>query len=263
MGFFEVNKIPLKVVMNDGFDVTSGSNISETTLLYDDQELNAPTFYFNKGFNGIDFEITIVMKEEYFYGGRAFMDYLNQWDKWNTVVTVVTDAMDVPNGKYVVRIKNKKQTLERTSIWKLRFKQYYENSLSFESMYTYKTSSLSAIDQTLLKYHEIDYYSPKEAILALQKKLQQKGCWDNMARVQDSRGVGKVIIVETDDGPDFKKREPNGIWDWQMKGDIFGFQTTYGLGESKQGKCDTETIQALVGDAYTGRDAYYKWTETM
>ena len=67
MGFFEINKIPLKVIMNDGFDVNSGSNISETTLLYDDQELNAPTFYFNKGFNGIDFEISILMKEEYFY----------------------------------------------------------------------------------------------------------------------------------------------------------------------------------------------------
>ena len=166
MGFFEINKIPLKVIMNDGFDVNSGSNISETTLLYDDQELNAPTFYFNKGFNGIDFEISIIMKEEYFYNGRAFMDYLNQWDKWNTVVTVVTNAMDIPNGKYVVRIKNKHQTLEKSSIWKLKFKQYYENSLSFESMYTYKTSSLSSIDQTLLKYYEIEIsYEIKNKII--------------------------------------------------------------------------------------------------
>ena len=100
--------------------------------------------------------------------------------------------MDVPNGKYVVRIKSKKQSLEHSSIWKLRFKQYYENSLSFESMYTYKTSSLSSIDQTLLKYHEIDYYSTKEAILTLQKKLQQKGCWDDTVKVKDSRGIVKT-----------------------------------------------------------------------
>ena len=259
MGFFEINKVPLKVIMNDGFNVNSGSNISETTLLYDDQELNAPTFYFNKGFNGIDFEISVVMKEEYFYNGRAYMDYLNQWDKWNTVVTVVTDAMDVPNGKYVVRIKSKKQSLEHSSIWKLRFKQYYENSLSFESMYTYKTSSLSSIDQTLLKYHEIDYYSTKEAILALQKKLQQKGCWDDTVKVKDSRGIVKTVIVDTDDGPDFQKREPNGIWDWQMQGDIFSFQVMFGLDGSKQGKCDLETIQALVGDTYEGQGFYHQW----
>ena len=47
MTFFEVNKLQLQVVASNGFDVDSGSNIKETTLLYDDQELNAPTFYFN------------------------------------------------------------------------------------------------------------------------------------------------------------------------------------------------------------------------
>ena len=259
MGFFEVNKVPLKVIMNDGFDVSSGTNIKETTLLYDDQENNAPTFYFNSGFNGIDFEISIMMREDYFYNGRAFMDYLNQWDKWNTVITIVTDAMDIPNGKYTVRIKNKKQTLERTSIWKLRFKQFYENSLSFESMYTYKTSSLSSIDQTLMKYREIDYYSQKEAILALQKKLQQKGCWSDTVKTVDSRGIWHDVIVNTDDGPDFMKREPNGIWDNQMRGDIFSFQVMFGLSSAKQGYCDAETIQTLIGDTYEGQGFRHQW----
>lgn len=246
MGFFEVNKLQLQVMANKGFDVDSGSNIKETTLLYDDQELNAPTFFFNNGYNGIEFEVSIVMREDYFYKGRAYMDYLNQWDKWNTVVSVVTDAMDIPNGKYVMRIKNKKQTGPRQSIWELRFKQYYENSLSFESMYTYKTSSLSAIDQTLMKYREIDYYSTKEAILALQQKLQQKGCWDDTVKETN----GRTVVVPTEDGPDFMKRVPNGVWDHQMKGDIFGFQVMFGLGSSKQGKCDEETIQTLIGDEY-------------
>lgn len=258
MGFFEINKVPLKVIMNDGFNVNSGSNISETTLLYDDQELNAPIFYFNKGFNGIDFEISILMKEEYFYKGRAYMDYLNQWDKWNTVVTVVTNAMDIPNGKYVVRIKNKHQTLEKSSIWKLKLKQYYENSLSFESMYTYKTSSLSSIDQILMKYHDIDYYSTSEAILALQKKLQQKGCWSDTVKEQKN-GIWYDVIEATDDGPDFKKRTPNGKWDNQMAGDIFSFQVMFGLSSSKQGKCDVETIQTLIGDTYEGQGFRHQW----
>ena len=95
MGFFEVNKLQLQVMANNGFDVDSGSNIKETTLLYDDQELNAPTFFFNNGYNGIEFEVSIVMREDYFYKGRAYMDYLNQWDKWNTVVSVVVDGATV------------------------------------------------------------------------------------------------------------------------------------------------------------------------
>ena len=253
MGFFEVNKLSLHVTDN-GFDVKSGANIKETTLLYDDQEMNASTFFFNNGFNGIDFEISIIMREDYFYKGRAYMDYLNEWDKWNTVVSVVTDAMDVPNGKYVMRIKNKKQTGPKQSIWKLRFKQFYENSLSFESIYTYKTSSLSALDQTLLKYREIDYYSTKEAILALQKKLQQKGCWSDIQRDKN----GQTIMVDTSDGPDYKRRVPSGVWDEQMKGDIFDFQVLNGLGSSKQGVCDTETIQALVGDEYYHQGARHQ-----
>ena len=113
-------------------------------------------------------------------------------------------------------------------------------------MYTYKTSSLSAIDQTLMKYREIDYYSTKEAILALQQKLQQKGCWDDTVKETN----GRTVVINTDDGPDFMKRVPNGVWDHQMKGDIFGFQVMFGLGSSKQGKCDEETIQTLIGDEY-------------
>ena len=247
MGYFEVNKVALKVITTSGFDANTGSNVTETKLLYDNNELNAPTFFFNSGFDGIDFEISVLIREDYYYNGRSFIDYLRQWDKWNTVVSVVTDAMVVPNGKYVMTIKDMSQKSKQKSIWKLRFKQYYENSLSFESMFNNKTSSLSSIDQTLVKYQEIDYYSPKEAILALQQKLQQKGCWDSFER--DSNG--QPIIVDTDEGPDFKQRVPTGVWDSRMREDIANFQYSFGLDvASKQGKCDKETISAMIGDDY-------------
>lgn len=252
MGYFEVNKVPLKVLISPGFDGNSGSNVKETTLLYANNELNAPTFFFNSGFDGIDFEVSVLIREDYYYKGRSFIDYLRQWDKWNTVVTVVTESMIIPNGKYVMQIKDMSQKNKKKSIWKLRFKQYYENSLSFESMFENKISSLSSIDQTLLKYTEINSNSPTEAILALQKKLQQKGCWDDITKDDN----GHPIIVKTDDGLEAKKREPNGIWDNHMAADIFGFQTSFGLGESKQGKCDLETIQALVGDEYADEGFY-------
>lgn len=257
MGYFEVNKVPLKVLTSPGFDGNSGSNVKETTLLYDNNEMNAPTFFFNSGYDGMDFEVSVLIREDYYYKGRSFIDYLRQWDKWNTVVTVVTQSMIIPNGKYVMQIKDMSQKNKKKSIWKLRFKQYYENSLSFESMFENKTSTLSSIDQTLLKYHEIDYYSTKEAILALQQKLQQKGSWDSIARLDN----GQPIIVATDDGPDFKQRVPNGVWDNQMRADIFSFQAMFGLGESKQGKCDLETIQALIGDEYADEGFWdqYAW----
>lgn len=247
MGYFEVNKLALKVLKNSGFDVTSGSNIKETTLLYDDQELNAPTFYFNNGYNGIEFEVSVVIKENYYYDGRPFMEYLNQWDKWNTVVSVVTSAMDVPNGKYVMRIKNKSQTIESRSIWKLRFKQFYENSLSFESMYSYKGKSLSAVDSVLSKYSNIHEYSPREAILALQKKLLERGCWSSVKYDK----YGRAITIATPDGPEFMRRVPDGYWDYRMQYDIFSYQQRVGI-RGRNGVCDADTIASLLDDWSSG-----------
>ena len=65
--YFEINGIPLKVVLKDGFSTTMGTDIKETELLMQSSTLNAPTFYFNKGDHGIEFDISVVMKETYYY----------------------------------------------------------------------------------------------------------------------------------------------------------------------------------------------------
>ncbi len=178
--YFEVNKIPLHVIMSSGFDVKTGQNIKETQLLHDDGNYNSPTFYFNSGFDGDEFEVSVVMKESYFYNGEQVMAILNGWNKTNLPVTVVTDSMIVSNGKYTMQITGKSQTLERRSIWKLRFKQYYENSLSFEAMYDRKISTLSSIDQLLLRQvNGVNSKSSGDVITALQYKLQSAGYWDD------------------------------------------------------------------------------------
>lgn len=174
--YFEVNKIRLYIVTNTGFSVKPGQNIKETRLLQDTTTHNTPTFYFNSGFDGDEFEVTAYIRESDFYNGEQVMSILNGWNKMNTVVTVVTDSMIVENGKYTMQIKDKKQTRKGYSLWKLRFKQYYENSFSFESLYDWKISTLSAIDQLLLKQvNGINKKSPVEVIRALQKKLNSIG----------------------------------------------------------------------------------------
>ena len=44
-----------------------------------------------------------------------------------------------------------------------------------------------------------------------------------------------------------------------MAGDIFSFQVMFGLSSSKQGKCDVETIQTLIGDTYEGQGFRHQW----
>ena len=241
--YFEVNKLPLKVVMNEGFQTEMGTSVKETELLMDTNTLNAPTFFFNKGNHGIEFEISVVIKEEYYFNGYPVADSLNQWSKWMTPVSVVTDAMDIPNTKYIMSIKKKKQTDKSKSIWKLRFKEYYENSLSFENTYSDKTASLSSLDLILIKYQRIDQNSPKEAVLALQQKLMYKGCWNNRSY----------------------QRKPNGVWTDEMPSDIYGFQyKVFGdaISHRKNGVCDRDTIEALLGEGYEG-DGWFKYRELV
>ena len=231
--YFEVNKIPLKVVFNDGFNTTMGTSVKETELLQDNRTLNAPTFFFNKGNHGVEFEISVVIKEEYYYNGYPIADSLNQWDKWLTPVSVVTDAMDIPNTKYIMKIKSKKQNAYTYSIWKLRFKEFYENSFSFEYTYADKISTLSSIDRLLAQYYEIREGSPTIVVKALQTKLQMLGYWEEYK--QDGTNEPRV---------------PTGKWDRFMTYDIWKFQKTLGF-ENKNGVCDRETIGALIGKDYS------------
>lgn len=224
--YFEVNKIPLHVIMSSGFDVDSGANIKETQLLHDDGTYNTPIFYFNSGFDGDDFEVSVVMKKSYYHEGRTVMSLLEEWNKLNTPVSVVTDAMVVPNGKYTVQIKKKSQTLERRSIWKLRFKQYFENSWSFESMYDLKLPTLSALDELLLtQINGINNKSPVAAIKALQMKL-------------NSLGLGPGYVTQYYEG--------------YISTALFRFQCDYMDTTSKLGVCDFDTIRALISYSYGG-----------
>ena len=238
--YFEIDGTPLKVIMNNGFTVTPGIDIKETDMLKQTFSGNAPVFYFNSGNHGVEFEISCIMKASYRYDDYTVMDYIDSRHKYLIPVTVVTDALDVPNNKYIVKVKNKTQKDHNFSIWKLHFHEYYEDNMSFEKFYTEKTVTLSADDLELLKYETIDANSPKSAILALQRKLNLHGSF----RPYDEN-----------DNP----RYPDGVWDYErMRMDIFMFQANIMNDQTKQGFCDRDTINALVNmDNYSHVEGWY------
>ena len=243
--YFEVNKMPLHVITESGFDVTSGIDIKETELLKNTASNNAPTFFFNSGDHGVEFEVSIIMRDTYFFKNKQMSVYLNQYHKEQTPVNVVTTAFDIPNDKYLLQIKNKKQTNKKWSVWKIRFKQYYQNSESFNNLYAEKTGTYSAVDSVLYKYNVINEKSPKEAILALQKKLYQLGYWSPYVQ-EYVNGRWVTETIDTPEGMEFKPRVPNGKWDFHMQSDIWDFQLDHYLG-AKNGHCDRETITDLIG----------------
>lgn len=244
--YFEIDGIPLKVIISNGFTVTPGIDIKETDMLKQTLSGNAPVFYFNSGNHGVEFEISCLMKASYRYDDYTVMDYIDSRHKYLIPVTVVTDALDVPNNKYIVQVKNKTQKDHNFSIWKLKFHEYYEDNLSFEKFYTEKTVTLSADDLELLKYETIDANSPKSAILALQRKLNLHGSF----RPYDENN---------------KPRRPDGVWDYErMRMDIFMFQSIFMNDQTKQGFVDRQTINALVNlDNYDHKTGWYDSTDLV
>ena len=240
--YFEVNKMPLKVIMDSGFSTTMGTEVKETELLYYTETMNRPTFYFQNGDSGIEFEVSVVIMPEYTYNNMSYRDILDQWNKYIIPVSVVTDAFDVPNCKYIMSIKSKKQTDKKKSIWKLRFKQYYEDSNSFENLYTERLDSVSAIDSLLSSYSVINNRSPSSVILALQQKLDSCGCFDN--RLMDKTNWGAPYYIQR--GNDYVARVPDGKWTFQMEYDIANFKHRAGWPDGITGTCDRQTILALI-----------------
>ena len=238
--YFEINGIPLFVKLNDGFSVTPGISIKETDMLKQTTTMNAPTFYFNTGNHGIKFEISVLMRPTDYWGNATVMDYIDEWFKTMTPVTVVTDALDVPNAKYIVKVKSKKQTKHNFSVWKLEFKQYYEDDWSFEKFYTEKTASLSVEDLQILKETDIGSYSSYESVQALKRKLSSVGYWTpTMTVSQTYVATGEVFTFVV-------PRQFDGYWDSRMKDDIYKFQVEIMGISTKQGVCDKDTINALV-----------------
>lgn len=244
--YFEIDGIQLMVIMSNGFTVTPGINIKETDMLKQTFSGNAPVFYFNSGNTGAEFEISCIMKASYRYDDYTVMDYIDSRHKYLTPVTVVTDALDVPNNKYIVKVKNKTQKEHGFSIWKLDFHEYYEDNLSFEKFYTEKTATLSSDDLELLKYQTIDANSPKSAILALQRKLNLHGSF----RPYNENN---------------QPRYPDGVWNYErMRMDIFMFQANFMNDQTKQGFCDRDTINALVNqDNYDHKTGWYDSTDLI
>ena len=235
--YFEINKMPVHVLTNSGFDITPGIDIKETELLPDTRTNNAPTFYFSSGNHGVEFEVSVVVAETYYFKTELVSWWLNKFHKEQTPVNIVTNAFDIPNDKYLLQVKSKKQTSKKLSIWKIRFKQYYRNNENFNSMYKQKANSLSPVDSILWKYQVIDENSPREAILALQMKLEQLGYFEN--KIMESNGEAVP-------------RRPNGKWDRRMVWNIYAFQVDHHI-DFKQGVCDRETITDFIG--YTDRYA--------
>ena len=224
--YFEVNKIPFKVLMKDGFDSETGVTITRTRLLHNNKFNNVPMHNFNQGNAGVNFEVSLMIRPEYLYEGKPYSEYLEMWEKYQKVVNVVTDAFDIPNGKYTISIKSRKQVNKFYSSWKVEFYQYYVTELTFGGADEKIGTVYSSVDKTLINSSTtIDSKSNPDYIKALQTKLIEQGYFTAGTKA-------------------------DGKWSNELTQDIVNYQKSRELQQTGVG--DSDTISKITADG--------KWT---
>ena len=128
--------IPLRVITNSGVEVKEDMQINITELYGPARKGRKSKRFYSDGYGGITFTIKILLKEDDTYqsaaynklNGRNKKTKLLVWKLLNTFyfnlypVRVVTQAMDVPNGTYIITSINKKTQVKKGySEWELEF----------------------------------------------------------------------------------------------------------------------------------------------
>ena len=124
--------ISLKVIQQNGVDVTPDLDIVVNRLNKGDK------YFLNNGYGGITFKIDVIIhknettgntvsivRKNWKYGNGKVLDYLQDWMSNMTPVYVVTEAIDIPNGRYIItKNSSRKQSFREYTVWTLEFTEF-------------------------------------------------------------------------------------------------------------------------------------------
>lgn len=182
----------LRVSQEKGVEVIPDMNINVTPLnraknntLYN--------FFINGGYGGITFKIEVIIKkgDTWYpgvskYGGKV-IDVLNTWVQNGRILYVTSQAMDIPNGRYVITANpTRKQTFKNHTAWELEFTTYnplniakYKNNNSavLNAIAKAKKANAKKASTSNSKLKKCDYkvlkYSKKKKVVKCVKYMQQ------------------------------------------------------------------------------------------
>lgn len=239
--------LPLHVVRSSGINVTPNIKINVTDL-NKEKGILYKNFY-NNSDNSITFKIDILIHKDEAWNSELYGLYkglnasrfrvstvLKEWARNMVPLNIVTNALDVPNGTYVItKNSTRKQTFENTSIWTLEFTTF--NPLN---LYVYKNNNPAL---TKAKKKNKIVIKPKVNVLLFCKLTNFKytktkktnSCVKRMQSVLYRKGFLKKKQVDGWFGPVTK----NAVKRFQKK-----YAKKYKL--KATGVVDSRTINALV-----------------
>ena len=210
--------IPLRVIRSNGFDVTPDYNVVVTDLNKGSDGFIYKKFY-NKGFGGISFKINILLKRDETWHSSVYRQYkgydtdehnvltvLKEIMRTMTPVKVVTDAIDIPNGNYIItKNPSRKQTTDNSTVWELEFTTYrplsqvaYKNdNTRVKKAIKSATAKKVAVKKTTAKKKTTKaskFSKCKLKVLVYSKKKKTNDCVKQMQTILKNKGfyTGKV-----------------------------------------------------------------------
>ena len=264
---YGTNPMKLKVVQGSGIEVNPDHEITVTNL-------NAGNRHFlNNDFGGINFKIDVIIKKDevfpcqrtksnpvvfkmvnnmgvytgggisVYYENIPVIDKLHEWIISMTPLTVVTDAIDIPNDRYIIK-KNptRKQSYRDYTVWTLEFAQYnelnitkYVNDTSYtkkakENYAKAKKKAKKAKSNTTLKNK-----LKKCKVADLKYGAKKSKCVKYMQKVLYKKGFLTKKQITTN----YDKTTKSAVKKFQKK-----YKKTYKLKET--GKVDKATLKALI-----------------
>ncbi|MBQ7927710.1 MAG: peptidoglycan-binding protein [Methanobrevibacter sp.] len=266
---FENKPLVLNVLTNGGVDYSPNVKIKTTELS------NGESVF--KGMLRTDdsFKIKIMINRVYNYDTKEFEDVswsggsnvttktsgtvaemLDYWIRNGIPVYVVTEAMDVPDGEYlIVDNSSRNQEYLNSTVWELEFKKYdgtntikfnFQNNVSDNAIKKYekakaakaKAAKAKAAKKSQVKTKASDesqLRKCKRSSLVYSKKKKSVACVKTMQKILKKQGFYKSTI----DGW-FNKLTKNAIMAYQKK-----YKKKYSL--KVTGKVDQYTYENLCG----------------
>ena len=113
----------LRVDRETGLQTIPDMDINITKL--NDAEGTHFNHFFNNGSGGITFKVKVLIKETDTWNNETVLNTLNNWFIGMVPVYVVTEAVDVPDGEYIItKNNNRQQNYKGSTIWDLEFTSY-------------------------------------------------------------------------------------------------------------------------------------------
>lgn len=228
MPFFEIDGIPVHVIQESSVKVDSEINIKSTPLHSNPQEKSFLHFY-NAGYSGKSFQIEILVRKDEYHNNKNVKQELESWLEHGSVHTIVTDAVDITNGEYIITSCSSSQDYLDESKWSLSFSQYWtqENYGGVEdNNSTGKDTSTETSNAYILAKCPVPLTptsNSTECVSALQTLLKQAGYYlFHEGKYLEVDGVysDKVVLAVSLLQKDYQKEfnlTVNGLFDNQTR----------------------------------------------